>query len=123
MGAWPVFAQQSATTIHLGWLARGQVPSSFRAFMDTLRRLGWIEGRNLIIERRLVESGEGYAQAAADLVTARPDVLFAPGGPDVAALLAKTRSIPIVFAAVSDPVALGFVQMSGISAYETDRVN
>jgi putative ABC transport system substrate-binding protein len=103
-------AQQSAAIIHLGWLARGQVPSSFRTFMDMLRRLGWVEGRNLVIERRLVDSGEGYEKAAAELVAARPDVLFAPGGPDVAALLTKTRSIPIVFAAVSDPVALGFVQ-------------
>jgi ABC-type uncharacterized transport system substrate-binding protein len=108
--AWSAGAQQSTGTIHLGWLARGQVPSSFRAFLDTLRRLGWIEGRNLLIQRRLVESGEAYEKAAVELVAARPDALFAPGGPDVAALLAQTRSIPIVFAAVSDPVALSFVQ-------------
>jgi ABC-type uncharacterized transport system substrate-binding protein len=105
-----VWAEEPAGSAHLGWLARGQVPSSSRALIDTLRRLGWVEGRNLIIERRFADTEESYANAAAELVAARPDVLFGAGSPDVAALLAKTRAIPIVFAACSDPVALGFVE-------------
>jgi putative ABC transport system substrate-binding protein len=110
LGARPAWAQQPAETVHLGWLARGQVPSSTRAFIDALRRLGWVEGRNLVIERRFADNAEAYDRAAADLVAAAPDVLFGAGAYDVAALLTKTRSIPIVFASVSDPVALGFVQ-------------
>jgi putative ABC transport system substrate-binding protein len=78
--------------------------------LDTLRHLGWVEGRNLIIERRFAASDESYHNAAAELVTTGPDVLFGAGAPDVVALLAKTHSIPIVFAAASDPIALGFVQ-------------
>jgi putative ABC transport system substrate-binding protein len=110
VATWPTSAQEPRGTLHLGWLARGQVPSSSRAFLDTLRRLGWVEGRNLVIERRFADSEESYHNAAAELVGAGPDVLFGAGAPDVAALLAETHSIPIVFAATSDPVALGLVE-------------
>jgi putative ABC transport system substrate-binding protein len=110
VAAKPAWAQGSAGKVHLGWLARGQVPSSNRALIDMLRHLGWVEGRNITIERRFVNPGESYDEAAAELVAARPDVLFGAGSSDVAALLAKTHSIPIVFAACSDPVGLGFVE-------------
>jgi putative ABC transport system substrate-binding protein len=81
--------------------------------LDTLRHLGWVEGRNLIIERRFADSEESYHKAAAELAAAGPDVLFGAGAPDVAALLTQTHRIPIVFAAASDPVALGFVESLG----------
>lgn len=106
----PTWAQEPQGTVHLGWLARGQVATSSRAFLDTLRHLGWVQGRNLIVERRFADSEESYQNAAAELVAAGPDALFGAGAPDVAALLARTHTIPIVFAATSDPVALGFVE-------------
>lgn len=66
----PVWAQEPQGTLHLGWLARGQVATSSQALLDTLRRLGWVEGRNLIIERRFADSEENYHKAAAELVAA-----------------------------------------------------
>jgi putative ABC transport system substrate-binding protein len=109
----PIWAQELQSTVHLGWLARGQVSISSQAFLDTLRHLGWVEGRNLIIERRFADSEESYHKAAAELAAVGPDVLFGAGAPDVAALLTQTHRIPIVFAAASDPVALGFVESLG----------
>jgi putative ABC transport system substrate-binding protein len=77
----PIWAQEPQGTVHLGWLARGQVSSSSRAFLDTLRHLGWAEGRNLIIERRFADSEESYHKAAAELAAAELDVLFGAGAP------------------------------------------
>jgi putative ABC transport system substrate-binding protein len=77
----PIWAQEPQATVHLGWLARGQVSSSSRAFLDTLRHLGWVEGRNLIIERRFADSEESYHKAAAELAAAELDVLFGAGAP------------------------------------------
>ena len=102
--------QRPAKMVRLGWLARNRVTTTTQVFINTLRRLGWRENENLVIDRRFGNSTEGYDKAAAALVAARPDVLFGIGGPDVAALLSKTQTIPIVFAAVSDPIAVGFVK-------------
>jgi putative ABC transport system substrate-binding protein len=72
-----------------------------------LQKLGWTEGRNLQIEYRW---GTGDLQkAAAELVALSPDAIFASTTPAVAALQQATRSVPIVFAGVSDPVSGGFV--------------
>ena len=69
--------------------------------------MGWTEGRNLQIEYRW---GSGDLQkAAAELVALSPDVILANSTPAVAALQQATRSVPIVFAQVSDPVSGGFV--------------
>jgi putative ABC transport system substrate-binding protein len=72
-----------------------------------LQKLGWTEGRNLQIEYRW---GSGDLQkAAAELVASSPDVIFANGTQPVAALQQATRSVPIIFAQVADPVSGGFV--------------
>ena len=77
------------------------------AFVQGLQKLGWTEGRNLQIEYRW---GSGDLQkAAAELVALSPDVIFANSTPAVAALQQATRSVPIVFANVADPVSGGFV--------------
>src|SRR5262249_54463161 len=77
------------------------------AFLQGLQKLGWIEGRNLQIEYRW---GSGDPQkAATELVGLSPDVIFANSTPAVAALQQATRSVPIVFAQVADPVTGGFV--------------
>src|SRR3974377_2557742 len=77
------------------------------AFLQGLQKLGWTEGRNLQIEYRW-SSGD-LQKAAAELVALSPDVIFANGTPAVAALQQATRSVPIVFAFVGDPVSGGFV--------------
>jgi len=79
-------------------------------FYTEMGRLGWIEGRNVEYERAFAnDHHDTLPRLAAELVRQSPDVIFAP--PTVAALAAKrsTRSIPVVFAAVTDPVALGLV--------------
>jgi ABC-type uncharacterized transport system substrate-binding protein len=71
--------------------------------------LGWSEGRNLRIESRWANAGDVHRHAA-ELVALAPDVLLAATGtPTVAPLLQATRTIPIVFAIVIDPVGAGFV--------------
>ena len=77
------------------------------AFIDELQQLGWINGRNLKIEYRF-DTGD-MKKAAAELLTSSPEVILASATPAVAALQQATRTVPIVFAQVSDPVSAGFV--------------
>jgi putative ABC transport system substrate-binding protein len=81
-----------------------------RTLVAGLRDLGWVDGRNIMIEHRF--SGAGLARMRAnakELVALRPEVIVGFGGRQLEALLAETRTIPIVFTMVSDPVASGFV--------------
>jgi putative tryptophan/tyrosine transport system substrate-binding protein len=81
-----------------------------RALVGGLRELGWFDGRNVTIEHRFSGSGrEHIAANAKELVALNPDVIFSVGGPPLAALLAETRNIPIVFVNVNDPVGAGYV--------------
>src|SRR4029453_9841183 len=84
------------------------------AFYRGLRDLGWIEGRNVAIERRSAENRvERFPSLAAELVQLRVDVILAAGGPGAPPPAAKeaTTTIPIVMVASSrDPVADGLVQ-------------
>jgi putative tryptophan/tyrosine transport system substrate-binding protein len=83
----------------------------FKVWQDSLRDHGWIEGKNLIVDYRSAEGRtERLSALAAELVTLKPDLLVG-GGPQVAlALKSATATIPIVFVAVFDPVAIGLVQ-------------
>jgi putative ABC transport system substrate-binding protein len=89
------------------------VPKNFtlKAWQDSLRDHGWIEGRNLIIDYR---SAEGHAEhlppLAAELVALKPDLLVGPSPQVALALKSATATIPIVFVGVFDPVAIGLVQ-------------
>jgi putative ABC transport system substrate-binding protein len=81
-----------------------------RALVEGLRELGWADGRNITIEHRFSGSGRERIRASAkELVALKPDVIISVGGPRLAALLAETRTIPIVFTFVNDPVGSGFV--------------
>src|SRR5262249_16536830 len=75
--------------------------------VQELQKLGWDEGRNLQIEYRL-DTGD-LRKAATELVAASPDVILASSTPAVAALQQATRTVPIVFTQVVDPVSAGFV--------------
>jgi len=77
------------------------------AFLQELQKLGWTEGRNLQIEYRW-DTGD-LRKAATELVTLSPDVIVAYATPAVAALQPATRTVPIVFVQVADPVTAGFV--------------
>jgi len=80
------------------------------AFFSELARLGWMEGRNLRIEYRWGEgSASNRRKNAAELTELAPDVILATGGATLGFLLEITRSVPIVFTLVPDPVGSGHV--------------
>ena len=80
------------------------------AFVRGLAALGWSEGRNLRLDVRWAGGDpERVRLNAKDLVAQQPDVIFADSTPQTAALQRETRTIPIVFVGVSDPVGSGFV--------------
>lgn len=85
-----------------------------RALVEGLREFGWFDGRNMSLEHRFSAMGRARIQAnAKELIALSPDVIVSVGGLQLAALLAETRTIPIVFTNVSDPVASGFVESLG----------
>jgi putative tryptophan/tyrosine transport system substrate-binding protein len=80
-------------------------------FRNTLQQLGWTDGRNLRIEERWNASDpEGSRKGAGELLQLSPDVVLATGTPAVAALQQSTRTVPVVFVAVADPVSSGLVR-------------
>ena len=80
-------------------------------FEQALQQLGWTVGRNLKIEVRQVGSDlDNIRRYAAELVALTPDVILSVGSVTVAPLQQATRTIPIVFVNVPDPVGAGFVQ-------------
>ena len=81
------------------------------AFNEGLAQLGWIEGRNVRVDTRwATTNADDLRKHAAELAATTPDVLVAASGTtSVAPLLQATRTVPIVFAIVIDPVGAGFV--------------
>jgi putative ABC transport system substrate-binding protein len=80
------------------------------AFVQGLQQLGWANGRNMHIDIRSSAGDALYMRKhAAELVALAPDVILTSGTPAVAAMLQATRTVPIVFAVVADPVGAGFV--------------
>src|SRR5262245_23031496 len=115
---WPlgVHAQQGERVRRIGVLVSGaannpDVQVWLAAFLQGLLELGWSEGRNLRIEYRLGALGdvERTRKYAAELVALAPDVIFASGTSQVGPLLQATRTVPIIFTLVADPVGAGFV--------------
>jgi putative tryptophan/tyrosine transport system substrate-binding protein len=99
------------------------------AFAQRLRELGWIEGRNVAIEYRWAEGRtERLAEFATEFVRLKVDVIVTSGTPPVIAAKQATSVIPIVFAAVGDPVSTGLVtslarpggNVTGLSIQATD---
>ena len=96
----------------IGWLSPGSAASAnIELFLREFRKLGYVEGKNIAIEYRFAEGKlERLPDLAAELVRLRIDVIVAAGGtPAILAAKNATSTIPIVFPAVSDPVALGIV--------------
>ena len=113
---WPLAAsaQQGGRVRTIGVLMNflesdpaGQV--GFEAFRDALKKLGWREGSDLRIELRWAESDPDRLRAfAKELVELRPDAIVAGSTAGVVALARETRTIPIVFTTVADPIGSGF---------------
>lgn len=111
----PTWGQQSERVRHIGMLSSyaesdAAVQEWKEAFVSRLREAGWVIGRNIEIDYRWSAGDLAQMQKyAKELVASRPDVLVASNTPPTAALLRETRTIPIVFATVTDPVGSGFV--------------
>jgi putative tryptophan/tyrosine transport system substrate-binding protein len=115
--AWPLaaHAQQTGRVRRLGVLMSPQESdpegrAQLSGFTQALAALGWIEGRNLQMEVRWGGGDANRARIhAKELVALQPDVILAQGTPVTAGLQRETRTIPIVFVVVTDPVGDGFV--------------
>ena len=106
-------AQQPAKTLLIGLLVPGMQSGyarDFDSFRQGLRELGYVEGKNIVIEYRY---GQGALDAlpglADDLVRRKVDVIVTTSGPAIRAAQNATKTIPIVFATASDPVGGGIV--------------
>jgi len=111
-------AQQADRVRHVGVLMAIADNSEGQARISALRggleRLGWTEGHNLRIDTRWSGGDvERMRSHATELIASKPDLILANGSPIVTALLPETRTIPIVFAAVNDPLGQGFVASLG----------
>jgi ABC-type uncharacterized transport system substrate-binding protein len=108
-------AQQSNRVRRIGLLLPfsahdPELQAELAVFKKGLQEAGWTEGHNVRLELRFTDlSAEQIRIAAAELVAAAPDAIFAYGNPTVGALRQTTQTIPIVFNHVSDPVGSGFV--------------
>src|SRR5262245_47668839 len=112
--AWPLAAraqQQKRVGVLMSRIATEPWQSELMIFMQGMRKLGWIEGQNLQTEVRWSEYDPKLIHAyATDLVGLfKPDVLLSQSSVNLAALQRATRTIPIVFLSVADPVEQGFV--------------
>jgi len=123
MGLSAVTAWNSAVAQHhtwrVGFLALPKRPepfqsSRFGAFAQGMRDLGYIEGRNLVIEWRFADNDVGrLAARATELVNLKVDIIVASGTPVISAAQKATTTIPIVMPTSNDPVGSGFVASLG----------
>ncbi len=99
------------------------------AFLQRLRELGWVDGRDIAIEYRWAEGrGERYAEFATEFVRLKVDVIVTAGTPAVIAAMKETSTVPIVFAAAGDPIGTRLVaslprpggNVTGLSNQQTD---
>jgi putative tryptophan/tyrosine transport system substrate-binding protein len=116
--AWPLAARaQHTDTIRRIGILMGYRESDPEArawvgeFEGGLRDHGWVQGRNVHIEKRWSTPGdaESIRRCAQELVALQPELVLSSNTPATAAMLQQTRTIPIVFALVADPVGSGFV--------------
>jgi putative ABC transport system substrate-binding protein len=115
--AWPLAAraQQPDHVRRIGVLMNGaaddpEQQARLTGFLQGLQQLGWTDGRNVRIDTRWGAGDvERFRSYAAELVALVPDVILASGSPVMASLQQATRTVPIVFALVADPVGSGYV--------------
>jgi putative tryptophan/tyrosine transport system substrate-binding protein len=131
--AWPLVAraQQPGKVWRIGYLrfsTAAASPDVVEALRAGLRALGYVEGKNIVIEFRWAETGEQLQEAAAELVRMNVDVILAPSSTETERAKQATSTIPIVFATNADPVGLGHVaslprpggNITGLTAVQTE---
>jgi putative ABC transport system substrate-binding protein len=114
VAAFRLNAQPKERLPRIGWLYSTAIKAGAaieQGFLLGLREQGYIEGRNVLIERRWADGrSERIPALAAELVDLKVDVIYAPTPPDAFAAWQATRSIPIVFAYMGDPVGTGMAK-------------
>jgi putative ABC transport system substrate-binding protein len=90
-----------------------ETEARFTKFRQECQRLGWFEGRNISVAYRFAPAGAEVRDRVEELIALEPDVILAHTTPVTTALRRKTRTIPIVFVNVSDPVGAGLVDTIG----------
>jgi putative ABC transport system substrate-binding protein len=119
MVAWPLAAraQQPSGMRRIGVLmAHAESDPEFKAYVAAfpagLEKLGWTEGRNIRIDFRwgALDDAEARERSAKDLIALQPDLILTQNTPPTASMLKQTRTIPVVFVIVADPVGSGFVE-------------
>src|SRR5438876_5884433 len=109
----PAEAQQVGKVPQIGYLALGTATTNAgyrKAFTDGLRDHGWTEAKNIAIEYRWAGAGQATLDAlAAELARLSLDVIFAVNTPAALAMKRTGTTLPVVFAQVSEPVAIGLV--------------
>jgi putative ABC transport system substrate-binding protein len=124
-------AQQQGKVYRIGQLSSLEAPGPYHvAFQEKLRELGWVEGKNIVIENRFAgPAPKRLAAFAAQLVDLRVDIIMASGGTEsVQAAKNATKTIPIVFTLADDPMREGFVSsmsrpganITGLSSLNTE---
>jgi putative tryptophan/tyrosine transport system substrate-binding protein len=115
--AWPLAAraQQGEPVRRIGVLmtapeTEAELAARLAGFRKGLQDLGWAPGANLRVDVRFGVDDDDLRKKAKELVELAPDVVLAHAPDSVMALLKVTRTVPIVFAAVSDPVGLGIAK-------------
>ena len=120
---------QKETTRRIGVLYLGAPNANLDAFIQGLRDLGYVDGKNIFVEYRFAEGKEArLPELATELVRLKVDAIFTAGTPAIFALKQATKTIPIVFFGTSDPVGTGAVaslahpggNITGITAQASD---
>src|SRR5215469_3210114 len=130
--SWPLAVRAQAKVYAIGileTLPRAQNQANFAALLNGLRELGYVEGQNLRIEYRSADGqGERFPELAAELVRNRVDLIVTRGTPAARAAKAATTTIPVVMAAIGEPLGVGVVaslahpggNVTGFSAFVTE---
>ena len=110
-GPLPIEAQQAGKVYRIGYLKPGAGPNARdKAFLQGLHDLGWVEGKNIVIEFRYAKRRRDLATAlAAELMRLKVDVIVTVALGATRAAMNATRTIPIVFVSVGDPVGQGVI--------------
>ena len=131
--AWPVAGRGQPTDPmrHIGVLVSlaeddPEMKQRLAGFRERLEKLGWSEGGNVRIDYRFAPAGAQARLLARELIALQPDVILTQSTPATAAMQQETRTIPIVFASVADPIGSGFVaslsrpggNLTGLLQYE-----
>ncbi len=105
-GPLPIEAQQGTKVYRIGYLSSQYYQEAFR---QGLRELGYIEGKNIVIEWRFAKGKKSFHKFAAELVKLKVDCIFSGGTVGTRAAKKATRTIPIVMGNVGDPVGRGLI--------------